>query len=177
MLADFDIAALQIIKYPDPRLRKVCQPVEAFDESLRRLAERMLELMHAHKGIGLAAPQVGLLLRMFVCNVTEEARDDMVFVNPEVFDLEGQATGEEGCLSIPDVTINVRRAVRCTIAAKTPAGQPIEKTGADLLARCWQHECDHLDGRLITDRMSEADRIANRRILKQLESEYRSGRR
>ncbi|MCG8409582.1 MAG: peptide deformylase [Phycisphaerales bacterium] len=168
-----DTATLKIIHYPDPLLRKVCKPVEVFDQALASLAERMLKMMHEANGIGLAGPQVGVLRRIFVCNITGDPQDDLVFINPELTDLEGEAEGEEGCLSIPDVTVNVRRALSCTLTARDLKGQAIEKSGTELAARCWQHECDHLNGRLITDRMSEADKIANRRSLKRLESEYR----
>jgi peptide deformylase len=145
-----DTAALQIILHPDPRLRQVCKPVDVFDDTVARLTRRMLELMHAGKGIGLAAPQVGVLLRLFVCNVTGEPGDDHIYLNPRLTDLQGHAE---------DVT-----------------GRPFESAGSELLARCWQHEYDHLDGRLILDYMSEADKITNRRPLKQLESLYRPGK-
>lgn len=163
---------LKIIRYPDPRLRKHCEPVEVFDASLTAMARRMLELMHAADGVGLAAPQVGVLARLFVCNVTGDPKDDMIFVNPELADLEGAAVGEEGCLSIPEVTVNVRRAVRCKMIARDLDGEAFELHGVDLASRVWQHETDHLEGRLIIDRMSEADKIANRRAIRQLEQDY-----
>lgn len=168
-----DTALLRIIKYPDPRLRATCKPVATFDASLPALAKRMLELMHDCKGVGLAAPQVGLPLRLFVCNPTGEPSDDRVFVNPRLEDLQGLVEAEEGCLSIPEVTVDVRRAESCTINAHDLEGHPIEARGTELVARCWQHECDHLDGRLIIDQMSETDKIANRRVLKTLEAEYK----
>lgn len=168
-----DTATLRIIKYPDPRLRQVCKPVDRFDHALGAFAERMLELMRTARGVGLAAPQVGVLIRLFVCNATGEQGDEQVFINPELSDLQGQTVGEEGCLSIPDVTVNVRRATSCKISARDLSGRPIEAVGTDLIARCWQHECDHIDGRLITDRMSDADKIANRRALKSLEADFR----
>ncbi len=168
-----DVAALEIIKYPDPRLRRPCAPIEVFDDTLVALAGRMLELMHAAQGVGLAAPQVGVLVRLFVCNVTGESADDMIIVNPRLDDLVGSIESEEGCLSIPEVTVNVRRALGCTLKGCDLKGHAIELAGAELLARCWQHECDHLDGRLITDQMSEADTIANRRVLKSLEAQYK----
>lgn len=171
-MSAIDAAALKIIHYPDPRLRKVCAPIEVFDESLAELSARMLELMHEANGIGLAGPQVGVLRRIFVCNVTGDPKDDMVFINPELTDLEGEAVAEEGCLSIPEVTVNVRRALSCSLRARDADGNVIATAGTELTARCWQHECDHLDGRLITDRMSEADRIANRRAMKRLESDF-----
>lgn len=172
----FDPTAVQIIIYPDPRLRRVCKPVEIFDEDLDRLTLRMLKLMHEAKGIGLAAPQVGVLRRFFVCNVTGDPADDRIYVNPELSDFEGFAEGEEGCLSIPDVTVTVRRSLSCTMRACDAAGAAIETHESELLARVWQHECDHLTGRLILDYMSEADTIANRRVLKQLEEKVKPRR-
>ncbi len=165
--------AVSLVKHPDPRLRKRCASVEKFDEGLATLATRMLEIMRAANGIGLAAPQVGVPVRLFVCNVTGEPGKDMVFVNPTLTDLEGRAEAEEGCLSIPDVTVNVQRAVSCRIRAKDLDGEAIEMAGQELLARCWQHECDHLDGRLIIDLMSEGDKLANRKHLKRLESDFK----
>lgn len=171
-----DWSKLQIVCYPDPVLRKVCRPVEAFDADLAALAGRMLELMRAEQGVGLAAPQVGLPLRLFVCNVTGDLKDDMILVNPEIRETFGDAESQEGCLSIPDVTVTVRRAQRCRIVASDLTGRPIEADGADLLARCWQHELDHLNGRLIIDVMSETDRIANRKTLRELERKHKSSR-
>jgi peptide deformylase len=172
-LPTIDTATLKIIRYPDPRLRKVCEPVTRFDDSLRALAVRMLELMHEAKGVGLAAPQLGVLTQMFVCLSMTDPKENMILVNPELTDLRGQIAGDEGCLSIPDVTVEIRRAASCTILAQDLYGEPIRATGVDLVARCWQHECDHLNGRLITDRMSEAEKIANRRALKALEAEFK----
>lgn len=166
---------LSIICYPDPRLKKACGRVEEFGPELADLAAKMLELMREAQGVGLAAPQVGILARLFVCNVTGEPNDDMVFVNPVLSDLDGDTEGEEGCLSIPDVTVTKRRAKSCILRAQDLRGKPIEIKGEDLLARCWQHECDHLDGRLIIDSMSEADRIANRKLLKELERKHKRG--
>jgi len=170
---DIDIDTLNIISYPHPFLRKVCPPVEEFDVFIAKLSAHMLRLMHEAQGIGLASPQVGILLRLFVCNVTGNPDDDQVFVNPTLTAFEGTSEGEEGCLSIPDVTVTMRRHARCTLIAQDLRGRPIQRDGDELLARCWQHECDHLDGRLIIDHMSEADKIANRRALKTLESQYK----
>jgi peptide deformylase len=169
-LKQIDIEKLRIIEYPDPRLRKVCKPVETFDDWLQRLAVRMLKLMHESEGVGLAAPQVGILRRVLVCNVTGDPKDDQIFVNPRLTDFIGHADGEEGCLSLPEIRVTVRRPVGCTIHAFDVTGKAIDYAGEGLFARCWQHESDHLDGRLIIDYMSEADRIANRRSIKYLES-------
>jgi len=165
----------EIVIYPDPRLRQVCAPFDRVDGELKDLAEQMLRAMHAGRGIGLAGPQVGVLGRIFVCNVTGQPQDNRVFVNPEIHDLSGSAEAEEGCLSIPDVIVTVRRARRCRMRALDLDGRPVDLEAEDLLARVWQHECDHLDGGLIIDRMNGADRIANKRLLGELEA--RSGRR
>jgi peptide deformylase len=167
-----DLDKLQIIRYPNPLLKKVCAPVETFDASLRRLTDRMFQLMREGKGVGLAAPQVGLLIRLFVGNATGEPEDDFVCVNPKFAELTGAAEAEEGCLSIPGVAVTMRRSTSAVISAFDAEGKQYTKTGVDLQARVWLHENDHLDGRLITDHMSTADEITNRRTLKQLKEEY-----
>ena len=171
-----DPAKLRIVKYPDPRLRKTCRPVETFDDWLANVVRRMTTLMHDSAGVGLAAPQVGLPLRMFICNVTGHQDDDFVYLNPRLTDHEDLVEGDEGCLSIHDATVTVRRYRACTMHAQDLTGKPFESRASGLLARCWQHEYDHLDGHLIVDLMSEADKIANRRLLKQLESDYRAAK-
>lgn len=164
---------LPIVVYPAQGLRIKCALVDQFDDALASLAKRMIAAMHEHEGVGLAAPQVGVSIRLFVCNETGKPEDDRVFVNPVLSDLEGAATGDEGCLSIPGVTVAVRRAERCIITAVDVQGRPVTANSAGLLARCWQHEVDHLDGRLIIDRMSEADQIANRKKLRELEAKFK----
>lgn len=175
MVADMIVDTLpnQIVRYPDPRLRTKCAPIEDFDESLAALAERMLELMHAEHGVGLAGPQVGVGRQIFVCNPTGELADDRVFVNPELFDLVGAIEAEEGCLSIPDVHVIVRRARRCKMRAFDVAGTEIVCEAEDLLARIFQHETAHLNGGLIIDMMNAADKIANKKPLVELEAKYR----
>jgi len=163
-----DPASLRIVLYPDPILKKRCAPVTQRDGALETLAVRMLELMRNGNGIGLAAPQVGVPIRLFVCNETGEPGDDQVFINPTFTDLTGAAEMEEGCLSIPGALVNMRRAAHAVMQALDFAGRPVEVVADDLRARVWQHESDHLDGRLIIDNMSPTDEIANRRALKQL---------
>lgn len=165
------IDKLRIISYPDPRLRQRCKPVERFDTELARLAQRMIELMQEAKGVGLAAPQVGLPIRMFVCRPVEKAAA-RAFVNPVLTLGDEEQESEEGCLSIADVTVNVRRATEAQIAALELEGRPIKLSGEGFIARIWQHETDHLDGRLIIERMTEAEKIKNRKLLKELEREY-----
>lgn len=164
---------LPIVIYPDPGLRIRCAPVAKFDDALTMLVRRMIAVMHEAEGVGLAAPQVGVPIRLFVCNATGKPEDDRVFVNPVLSEFEGAATADEGCLSIPGVTVAVRRAERCVIAGVDALGQPISSSAGGLLARCWQHEVDHLDGRLIVDRMSEADAIANRKKMRELEAKFK----
>lgn len=163
---------LTVHHYPDPCLRKVCAPIAEFDGDLAALARRMLELMHAGGGIGLAAPQVGLLKRMFVMNITGEETDDLIFVNPEIRDMHGNREAEEGCLSLPEMYVQVRRAARCRIVAQDLNGAPVELEGEDLLCRVWQHETDHLSGILILDRMGPSDKIATKKKLRELEAAY-----
>lgn len=169
--------SMRIIAYPDSVLKKRCAPVETFDSQLRSLTDRMFELLHDANGVGLAAPQVGVLLRLFVCNVTGEPEDDRVVVNPQFTELSGAEECEEGCLSLPGVTVTMRRAVKAVMEAVGCDGKPYRVTDDGLVARVWQHEADHLDGRLITDAMSPTDEIANRRILKLLEAEHKARRR
>jgi peptide deformylase len=168
-LKEIDPSRLELVLHPDPVLRRTAARVERFDGMLVKIAARMLDLMRQHKGIGLAAPQVGLSLRLFVFNVTGEPGDDCVCVNPELSELAGDVEGEEGCLSLPDVTVQMHRAATCLLNAQDLTGKTFERSGTELAARCWQHEMDHLNGKLIIDNMSEADKIANRRALKQLE--------
>ena len=163
-----------IVRYPDPRLRRKCEPVESFDDSLNALVERMFEIMRKDRGVGLAAPQVGVSRLLFICNPTGKPEDDLVYINPVLSDLIGAVENEEGCLSFPDLKANIRRAKRCRIQAVDLAGNPVDHTGEGLIARIWQHEMDHLEGRLIIDRMNDTDKIANKRILTDLETDYRS---
>jgi len=169
-----EIANLSIIKYPDPRLRQPCRTIERFDSSLTNLAGRMLTLMREGGGVGLAAPQLGLTVRLFVCNATGEPEDDEVYVNPVLDELSGGVEAEEGCLCLPGVVGPITRAQECVIRAVDLQGNPVERPGEELEARIWQHETDHLDGRLIIDRMSPAAKIANRRALKHLEQQFNS---
>ena len=144
-----------------------------FDESLARVAEKMLELMRASNGVGLAAPQVGLNLRMFVASATGKPEDDAVYVNPAVSDAEGGDEYEEGCLSLPDIHVNVvRPTAKVKIVARDATGQPFERVAEGFLTRIWQHEIDHLNGVLILDRMGPVAKLQYRKKLRDLEEEY-----
>jgi len=163
---------LQIIQYPDPRLKKVSVPVEKFDSSLKALAARMLELMREARGVGLAAPQVGQNVRMFVMNHTGDPADDRVYVNPQLTEAEGSEESEEGCLSLPGLNVRVVRDKTMRMRAKDAEGNDIDQVETGYIARVWQHEFDHLNGTLITDRMGAVAKMAARKILRELEEKY-----
>jgi peptide deformylase len=165
---------LQIVRWPDPRLKKASIPVERFDDRLRLLVNRMLELMRQSKGVGLAAPQVGLNIRLFVMNPTGQPQDDRVYVNPLLSEGDGEEEGEEGCLSLPGIYIPVLRLKTIHMQAKDVEGNPIDQVETGYLARIWQHEVDHLNGTLLTDRMGAVAKLTNRKKLKELEEQYRA---
>ena len=163
---------LKIILYPDRRLKRVSKPVEKFDEKLGTLALRMFELMRASKGVGLAAPQVAQNIRLFIVNHTGKPEDDRIYVNPELFDAELEDTAEEGCLSIPELHAQITRAKNVRIRAQDLSGNYFEQTESGYLPRIWQHELDHLNGVLLTDRMGPSARMEHRKLLKDLEDKY-----
>ena len=168
---------LRVILYPDPRLKKKSQPVTVFDESLRRIAARMFELMREHKGVGLAAPQVGLNIRLFVANPTGKPEDDRVYVNPVLSDADGDEEAEEGCLSLPDINVSIRRpTARVLMRAQDLDGKPFEEVGEGFVTRVWQHENDHLNGVMITDHMGPVAKLTYRKKLKEMEDEFNNGK-
>jgi peptide deformylase len=143
------VTLLDIRVLGDPILRQGTTPVPAVDDAIRQLVDDMFETMYAAKGIGLAAPQVGRLERVAVIDVGEQ--QPFAIINPEVVLAEGKVKGEEGCLSIPEVYGDVERASRVVVRARGRDGQPMEVEATDLLARCLQHEIDHLHGKLFID--------------------------
>jgi peptide deformylase len=163
---------LKIVIYPDPRLRKVSTRVTVFDDKLAALSRRMLELMRESKGVGLAAPQTGQNIRLFVMNATGKPEDDRVYVNPALSDADGEEKSEEGCLSLPKINVEVDRAKTAKMTAQDLSGNPIEQTETGYIARIWQHELDHLNGVLIIDKMGPTAKIENRKILKDLEESF-----
>lgn len=167
-----DLKKLVIVEYPHPSLRAKCPPVEVFDDRLQAVAGRLVELMQEAPGVGLAAPQIGLAVRLFVCNLGGEEGAHRVVINPVLSDPDGVSEAEEGCLSLPEVIVPMRRAERITLDAVDLQGQPFQVRAEGLEARVWQHEADHLDGRLIIDSMSDAVAIQNRRLLKQLREAF-----
>jgi len=163
---------LKIILWPDPRLKKQSQPVTAFDEKLQALVARMFELMREAKGVGLAAPQVGENVRVFVMNPSGEPQDDRVYVNPELTEAEGAEEAEEGCLSLPGINVNIVRDKTLRMRAHDAQRNPIDEVASGYLARIWQHEFDHLNGIMLTDRMGSVGKLMNRGKLKELEEKY-----
>ena len=139
---------------PHPVLRQSARPVEAFSEETRQMARDMIETMYANNGIGLAAPQIGQDLQLFIANPSQERGREVVVVNPVLESAEGRATIIEGCLSLPNVWERVRRAARVRLTGQDLGGQPMAIEADGLLAIVLQHEVDHLQGRLFIDRLS-----------------------
>jgi len=165
-----DVSRLEIVQYPDPVLRAVARPIDPIDDTVRAVAARMFELMQESEGAGLAAPQIGLAWRMFVCRA-DDNHPERVFVNPGTPVLDGELdVRSEGCLSLPGLTVDVRRPIDATMTCRDLDGRSMTVTATGLMARIWQHEHDHLNGVLIIDKMTPMDRIANRRLLKELEA-------
>ncbi|MFA5864903.1 MAG: peptide deformylase [Phycisphaerae bacterium] len=163
------IKELHVVKYPNRILRQPTEDIKEFNGNLDQLILKMIEIMHECKGVGLAANQVGLGLRLFVANPTGESGKDMVFINARITEAEDWTEAEEGCLSVPQVYSKIRRHQKVTAQALDAKGKPFEIQVADLLARIIQHETDHLDGKLILDRMPITAKIAHRRQIKYLE--------
>lgn len=192
-----DVSSLHIVSYPAAVLRQKALRVPEVTDEVRAVAMRMVELMHQAEGIGLAAPQVGLPWRMFVVHVpaddkrvnnTEVAlpspptsattdavlmvsnREPQVYINPVISSPEGPpARSSEGCLSLPDIHGEVLRPPVVTITATDLNGRTFAQRGGGLLARCWQHEFDHLEGVLIIDRMTQISRLKNKSAIRDLE--------
>ncbi|HEU0004783.1 MAG TPA: peptide deformylase [Terriglobia bacterium] len=162
---------LPIIKYGDPLLQKVCEPVTVFDQALEALAKNLAETMYAAPGVGLAASQVGVLKRLIVVDVTagEKQGQLITLVNPEIINKEGEQYEEEGCLSIPNFTGKVRRPYRVIVSGKDLQGREKILEGEGLLSRVLSHEVDHLNGVLFIDHLGAIKRdIIKRKIRKKV---------
>src|SRR5580698_10159381 len=164
---------LNIVKYPEPVLSQPGEPVNEFNDELKKLAADMFETTYAAQGIGLAAPQVGVSKRLTVIDLSmgKEPKDKLVLINPEIILSEGRLYEEEGCLSFPDIREKVVRAARVRIRAQDEHGKWYEMDGEELLSRAMQHEIDHLDGVLFIFRMSPLQRNLNLRKIRKLQSE------
>ena len=164
---------LKIVKYPEPVLSQPGEPVTEFNSDLRKLIADMFETMYAAQGIGLAAPQVGVSKRVTVIDVSmgKDPKDRLVLVNPEIISSEGKLYEEEGCLSFPDIREKIVRAAKVRIRAQDEHGKWFEMDGEELLARCMQHEIDHLNGMLFIFRMSGLKRDLNLRKIRKMQRE------
>jgi len=162
-----EIGPLALVEFPHPALARRAKPVARLDEALAAAVDRMFEIMYESGGIGLAATQVALPYRLFVVNCTGNPDDgeELVFVNPVLSKPRGTAVQEEGCLSLPGLRMDVRRPARIVVDAWSLDGEPIHLDLDGLLARVVQHEYDHLEGRLFTDRLPEAAALEVRRAL------------
>ena len=162
---------LQILEFPDPRLRKIAEPVTVFDEKLEVLIEDMLETMYEAEGIGLAATQVDVHKRLLLIDVSENRDSPQVFINPEIEILEDELSEyDEGCLSVPGFYETVSRPRKVKIIAQDSKGEKFEQVAENILATCIQHEIDHLDGKLFVDYLSILKR---QRIRSKLEKEHK----
>jgi peptide deformylase len=148
------MALLDILHYPDKRLRTVAEPVEVVDDSIRKLVDDMLETMYAAPGIGLAATQVNVHKRVLVMDLSENKNDPLCLINPEIIQSDGVEQTEEGCLSVPDIYETVERAERIVVKALDRDGNEQRLEADGLLAVCIQHEMDHLQGKLFVDYLS-----------------------
>lgn len=162
------MAKLDILEFPDPRLRIAAKPVEAVDDGIRQFIDDMIETMYLERGIGLAATQVNVHQRVLVLDVSEEQDTPQAFINPQLISEQGTQTCEEGCLSVPGIFAEVKRAEHIRIKALDRNGDAIELDAEGLLAVCLQHEMDHLIGKLFIDYMSPLRRrLVKKKIEKQ----------
>ncbi|QDS88816.1 Peptide deformylase [Rosistilla ulvae] len=169
---------LEIVPYPHPTLRYKSKPIRKVDKALRAAVDEMFDLMYASRGVGLAANQVDIPLRMFVVNPSGEKGDgeELVLINPVIQRPKGSWQAEEGCLSLPGVFGNVTRPKEIRLSAFDLKGNPIERTVDDFLGRVLQHENDHLDGVMFIDRMTDESRRDLEGVLAEFEIARDSGR-
>jgi peptide deformylase len=169
---------LDLTLYPAPVLRQVAEPIERFDGDLERLVEAMFARMIASQGVGLAAPQVGLKRRLLVLSHSGQREDGIVLVNPTIVSRTGAMTiFDEGCLSFPGIYAEIRRPERCAVRAFDAEGRPLEREFEGFESRIVQHEYDHLEGVLLVDRMSPADKLRNKSALEELVARFEAARR
>ena len=168
-----DVEKINITHYPAEVLGRVAEPVEEIDDNIRRLVEKMTAIMFKHKGVGLAAPQVGIPLRLFIISLDGTKENLKVYLNPTVTTSGELGALEEGCLSVPGVSTKIGRFKKCTVTATDLEGNEFTEEADDLYARCLQHEYDHINGMTITGRMGSVAKIVHRKQLKKLEKEQK----
>lgn len=162
----------KIIYLPDPRLRRITLPVKKFDDALQTLINDMFETMYDAKGVGLAAPQIGVNLCLSVVDVIGDKTQQLVLINPEIIHSEGLIEYQEGCLSVPGAYDTVLRAETVTIRALDRFGQPFEMSAEGLLGECFQHEIDHLNGKLFVDLLSPMKRAMARKKVNKFKRQH-----
>lgn len=167
-----DINEFRITRFPAPVLGRPAKPIEKITDEVRRLADKMIDIMLENKGVGLAGPQVGVDLQIFVVSVDGTRENAKVYINPEISLSGPLEENDEGCLSLPEIYAKIKRYKKCTVTATDLDGNEFTEEAEDLPARAFQHEFDHLQGRLIKDRMGRVAAIAHRKQLKELEKEY-----
>ena len=167
------MAILDVLRFPDERLRTVAAPVETITPELQQIVDDMFETMYAEEGIGLAATQVDIHQRIIVIDVSEDREDQLVLINPEILEQSGSTGIEEGCLSVPGNRALVPRAEWVKVRALDRHGKPFELEADDLLAICIQHEMDHLVGKLFVDYLSPLKRQRIRQKLEKMAREDR----
>ncbi len=170
-MSPIDVDKCKITYYPATVLRGRAAPVEEIDDNIRRLVEKMADILVDKKGIGLAAPQAGVPLRLFIVSLTGKREDVRAYINPTVTPHGDLEEAEEGCLSVPGIWAKIRRYKKATVTATDLDGRQFTEDAEGLYARCLQHEYDHIEGTVIVNRMGEAARIAHRRQLKKLADE------
>ena len=163
-----DVEKCQITHYPANVLAKPAEPIEKIDDNIRQLVEKMTDIMLKNKGIGLAGPQAGVPLQIFIISLDETREAVKVYINPAVTPFGELDSMEEGCLSVPGIHTKVRRYKKCRVTATDLDGKEFTEEAEGLYARCLQHESDHLAGITIADRMGSVAKIAHRRQLKKL---------
>lgn len=171
-LLSYVMAIRKIIYLPDPRLRQVNLPITEFNDELETLIEDMFETMYDAKGVGLAAPQIGVNLRLSVIDTIGDQSQQLVLVNPEIIHQEGAMEYMEGCLSVPGAYEKVIRAHTVTIRALDRTGQSFEMTADGLLGECFQHEIDHLNGKLFIDQLSPIKQAMARKKLEKFKRQH-----
>lgn len=163
------MALLNILHYPDERLHKVAKPIGAVDDTIRQLIDDMAETMYASKGVGLAATQVNMHVRLVVIDVSEDKTGITAYINPQIIERDGETEYEEGCLSVPGIYETVKRAERVRVRALDRDGKPFEVEADGLLAICLQHEIDHLDGKIFVEYLSQLKQSRIKAKMKKLE--------
>jgi len=166
-----DVEKCHITHWPAPVLRKKAQAVEVIDDDIRRLVDRMKDVMIDQKGVGLAAPQIGVGLRVFIISEDGSMEGTQVFINPKVTTAGKLMSVEEGCLSVPGIYSSIRRYSKASVIAQDIDGNEFTKEGEGLFARALQHENDHLEGMTILSKLGPAAKIKHRRAIKRLEEE------